>query len=320
MSLHGILKKLNKSYSVVVIPFTNDNVRRLAVRAPFMKLLLVFLLLSVVVAFNFFASYGSTPESTPAEEEQISKAQLQQQVNSLTQVIEQQRQTLALANSQLEQYKTESLQTKEKIEAFTRMYSDITDRYIEKNSRGATPESKKVSNIVSELSSLNSVVTDLNKSYSSNQLLTTQLEQTNDKLDKYFEAIPTFLPAKGVISSPFGMRKHPIKKVYKNHEGVDITSSKGDPIFAAASGTVEFAGYSKGYGYNVKIDHGNGIRTIYAHSSKLLVKKGDSITKGQKIALVGSTGVSTGPHLHFEIRLGSTPVDPTQYIEINSQK
>jgi methyl-accepting chemotaxis protein len=99
------------------------------------------------------------------------------------------------------------------------------------------------------------------------------------------------------------------------HEGIDVAASSGDDIRASASGKVTFAGVYNGYGRTVIIDHGNGISTLYGHSSKLLVKEGQTVSKGELIAKVGSSGRSTGPHLHFEIRINGEPVDPLNYLD-----
>ncbi len=116
------------------------------------------------------------------------------------------------------------------------------------------------------------------------------------------------------ITSPYGNRLHPILKVYKFHSGIDIGASYGTNILAANSGTVIKAGYNSSYGYMVMIDHGGGIVTLYAHSSKLLVSTGDVVKKGQTIALIGSTGMSTGPHLHFEVRVNGVFKNPLDYV------
>ncbi|MCP2240111.1 murein DD-endopeptidase MepM/ murein hydrolase activator NlpD [Thermoanaerobacterium thermosaccharolyticum] len=99
------------------------------------------------------------------------------------------------------------------------------------------------------------------------------------------------------------------------HAGIDIAASIGDPIYAADGGTVIFSGWESGYGYLVKIDHGNGYVTYYGHASKLIVKKGDKVYKGQEIALVGMTGNTTGPHVHFEVRKNGVPVNPQIYLK-----
>jgi murein DD-endopeptidase MepM/ murein hydrolase activator NlpD len=116
------------------------------------------------------------------------------------------------------------------------------------------------------------------------------------------------------ISSPFGNRLHPILRIYKLHTGIDIAARSGTNILAANAGTVISAGWNNGYGYMVMVDHGGGIVTLYAHSSKLLVRKGNVVARGQAIAKVGSTGMSTGPHLHFEVRVNGIYKNPLDYV------
>lgn len=119
-------------------------------------------------------------------------------------------------------------------------------------------------------------------------------------------------PSSYNITSPYGMRKHPILRKYKMHTGIDIGAASGNSIVAANSGTVIMSQYDRsgGYGNMVVIDHGGGISTLYAHASKLLVKVGDEVKAGQVIAKIGSTGLSTGPHLHFEVRVNGVTKNP----------
>lgn len=120
------------------------------------------------------------------------------------------------------------------------------------------------------------------------------------------------LPGHYVITSKYGNRLHPVTKKYSLHTGVDIAGAgcNGDPVVAAAAGTVIKATYNTAYGNYVVIDHGGGISTLYAHSSKLVVKVGDKVKAGQEIMKVGTTGYSTGPHLHFEVRKDGKYLDP----------
>lgn len=122
------------------------------------------------------------------------------------------------------------------------------------------------------------------------------------------------------ITSPFGMRMHPVLKEMKMHTGIDIGAAGGTNILAANSGIVISAGWNNSYGYMVMIDHGGGIVTLYAHSQKLLVQKDDVVNRGQAIALVGSTGMSTGNHLHFEVRVNGEYKDPMGYVSTSIRK
>ena len=121
-------------------------------------------------------------------------------------------------------------------------------------------------------------------------------------------------PADGPVTSPFGWRTHPIFGTQRLHTGIDIGADYGDSVSAADGGVVIEADWLGGYGNAVIIDHGNGISTLYAHNSQLLVSEGQTVSKGQTISRVGSTGYSTGPHLHFEVRQSGTPVNPLNFL------
>ena len=121
-------------------------------------------------------------------------------------------------------------------------------------------------------------------------------------------------PVPGGVGSGFGMRLHPIFHVWKMHTGWDFHAGYGESIHAVAAGTVVSAGWMGGYGQVVIISHGGGLSTLYAHQSQLLVGVGQKVGKGQVIGKVGSTGYSTGPHLHFEVRVNGSPVNPSGYL------
>lgn len=130
------------------------------------------------------------------------------------------------------------------------------------------------------------------------------------------EATGRFIwPLRGRINSPFGWRVHPIMKKRWFHTGIDIKGATGAPICAARSGQVTYAGWMNGYGRTVIIQHDSKHSTLYAHASKILVKKNQMVKQGQTIALVGTSGRSTGSHLHFEVRVNNKPTDPMSYLK-----
>ena len=141
------------------------------------------------------------------------------------------------------------------------------------------------------------------------------------QLDEYFKnqksllaATPSIWPTRGWVTSGFGVRKSPFTGLREKHEGWDIGARIGSTVRATADGIVSIAGRESGYGKMVEVKHGYGITTRYGHNSKHLVKVGDRVKRGDAVALVGNTGRSTGPHLHYEVLLNGVPVNPKNYI------
>lgn len=125
----------------------------------------------------------------------------------------------------------------------------------------------------------------------------------------------TVTPVMGTVTSPFGYRDHPTLDRYAVHGGVDIGAGQGTDVLAFADGVVEFIGENDDYGLYLQLSHANGVTSFYSHCSALCVDKGDQVSAGDKVGEVGSTGQSTGPHLHFEISLNGTRLDPLHYIQ-----
>ncbi len=129
-----------------------------------------------------------------------------------------------------------------------------------------------------------------------------------------FESIPAIIPCEGQYSSEsFGMRLHPILKIYKMHNGIDILNSVGTPVKATGNGKVTFVGTESGFGLAVKIDHGFGYQTVYAHLSSTLVSEGQKVKRGDLIAKSGNSGLSTGPHLHYEVLHDGQNLNPADF-------
>ncbi|RKT21227.1 murein DD-endopeptidase MepM/ murein hydrolase activator NlpD [Paraburkholderia sp. RAU2J] len=143
------------------------------------------------------------------------------------------------------------------------------------------------------------------------------LEQQTADHELAYAAFPGRMPADGArFGSPFGNRSDPFTHRLSFHPGIDLVAKTGTPIMAAAGGRVVFAGEKAGYGNAVEIDHGNGLMTRYAHASRIVAHVGDLVLPRQHIADVGSTGRSTGPHLHFEVLVNGVPVNPVDYLAL----
>lgn len=192
------------------------------------------------------------------------------------------------------------------------------DSIIEKGGAEIT-ESPKVGSILDEEEALSfsSIREHLNvlggRIEGLNSQVSTVTELNEDKL-RFYHATPNTLPVDGWITSDFGFRRSPYSGVYRMHYGLDIAAPTGTTVKAPADGKVLFAEFKAGYGRKAIVDHGYGVATIYAHASELFVKKGDVIRKGQPIAAVGSSGASTGPHLHYEVHVDGIPTDPFNYV------
>ena len=150
------------------------------------------------------------------------------------------------------------------------------------------------------------------------RLLSESMAEAADSLRAHrdlLEAIPSILPAAGWLSSRFSaQRLHPVHHRPLPHEGIDIAAPKGTPILASAKGRVVKAGWLSGYGQVVEIDHGYGYATFYGHASKVLVRQGEIVERGEVIAQVGNTGIATSSHLHYEVRVNGRPQNPMNFV------
>lgn len=183
--------------------------------------------------------------------------------------------------------------------------------YKEKSISSLEDDSNKISSEIAELESHNhELEAELDK-------IVNNVSNNTNNYDK-IESLPSesgFLrPVPGAITSYYGYRVNPVTGEYKLHKGIDYAGNYGDPIKASKSGVVEYSGWISGYGNTIILGHGNGVQTLYPHAQTLNVSVGQTVAQGDIIATVGSTGNSTGPHLHFEIRINGEAVNPLNYI------
>ncbi|HUP01845.1 MAG TPA: M23 family metallopeptidase [Gemmatimonadota bacterium] len=163
-----------------------------------------------------------------------------------------------------------------------------------------------------------SMATSLDMLLKRSELLASSMDDVRKSIvDKKarFAATPSIWPASGFLSSTFSHhRRHPIFHDVRPHYGIDISSRRGNPIVATAAGRILKAGWENGHGNYVVIDHGHGVTTAYSHASRVVVRSGEGVQRGDVIALVGSTGFSVAPHVHYEVHENGRPVNPLKYI------
>lgn len=299
-----------KRLSIVIVPHSSNHVRVLRFTSLSVKFFAVLVVILAVIAGTVMYIHRTVDENLSLRAD---LAQLYDTNSDQMKLIEEKS---AKINELEEKEAGFDRNVTAQINEFNAKFNQITDKYINsqesKTSRGGDRTEK---DFAGEIKDLKAILDNLGSLYSHIGRSTADLSAAEAKLDKYMETIPTLWPVNGRITDTFGYRTDPFTRRKTFHEGLDLSGDIGNKIKAAASGKVILAQKYSGYGRAVMIDHGHGLVTLYGHASKLLVKEGQTVKKGDYIAEIGSSGRSTGPHLHFEVRLYNTPVDPLQYLD-----
>jgi len=297
-----------KKFIVLIFPQGTNRIKRLTVPKFFPILGLIFIigffLFSVLINFQYHSLRGEL-----AELDRLRQITVKQNV-----------QIYAFAHKvqRLQQEMFKLVQNSKKLQAMTADNRDLK--------RAATPalggsDSALASPRGSLKASPESLIRQLHLDLDGLLAQTSFLEQNQQKLDKQFEDVrsllvstPTLTPAQGWISSGFGYRLHPLTQKREFHRGLDISAPRGTPIVSPANGIVVSKTRLPGYGLMLVINHGYGIITRYGHLHKAHVKPGQKVKRGEKIATVGASGRTTGPHLHYEVVRNGIPVNPIRYL------
>lgn len=173
----------------------------------------------------------------------------------------------------------------------------------------------KTDNLDTSLDTLDTNLTQLDTFIKEEKQAQSQLLKDLMAYENQLDHTPSLWPVHSTIISRFGSRFHPVWGEYRQHTGVDIKAHSGTKVYAAANGVISFSGWQRGYGKIIQIRHGYGYETYYAHNSRLLVSNGKRVKKGQLIAVSGNTGITTGPHLHFEVRVNGKPANPVSFLQ-----
>lgn len=298
--------KQDKYLSIILVPHSTNEVKTIKITSLRYKLyILSTIALTTIICFGLYFGYlihdNIKLKNDLVEADKTNQKQAKQIAEKVEQIS-------ALAEREEQFSKT--------LSEYSDKYKQMTESYVDGNmdiitaSRGSDSRS-----FIDDASELKNILESLREINNSDNSVVNDLSQTEAKLQTYIDSVPTLWPTNGRISSEFGYRSDPFNSSEKRHEGIDIAAPEGDSIKAAANGKVTFSGTNGNYGKCVIINHDKGITTLYGHASSLLVKEGQKVKKGDVIAKVGSTGRSTGPHLHFEVRISGTPVDPIEYLD-----
>ena len=294
----------NRFYTIMIVPENAQKPRQLHVPAWLIRVSLILLpilfLLAVTILldYRYIASQVSENRDLQAENRKL-------------------RQDVQLYQSRLDSMES-SLERIENFSSRLKMITNLMDRDQLSQQVEAPLPSSVIAEKTSDTKSNNPVEINFdqltNRSYSLELNLHELYELLSDQRS-FLNALPTKKPSDGIFSSGFGVRVSPMGDGgEKIHEGLDIAASVGTQIHAPAAGVIVFAGKKSGYGQIVMVDHGYGLETWYGHTSRILVKPGQKIKRGQTIALIGNSGRSTGSHLHYEVHVNGIPVDPINYI------
>lgn len=283
----------SRHFTLMIIPDSGQRVRRISVPRWLLAACLVVGVLSLSVISYVASDY------TVLNSNQIELMRLQAENSEQRQEF----QRLAMDYSDLRRELVILAETDARIRTLTDMENSTENVPV---GIGGAPETEELNNL-----------SELQKKINSMRLAIDLRRQSQEEIRSLLNdqrslsgSTPQGWPIKGWLTSYFGIRKSPYTGRPKKHEGLDIAANTGTPINVTADGIVARVETSSGYGKSVVVDHGYGYRTLYAHNSKNLVKRGQKVSRGDKIAEVGNTGRSTGPHVHYEILLNGVPVDP----------
>lgn len=293
--------------SVVLVPHSSSQVKVLRFSSFYGKLLTLALLLVTLLTSAVILLVHTTGENR----------RLRESIAELNNTNAQQKQLIAQEARKVEEYKSKEETFNQKIKDCMNKYREILEKYLGRKSTNSASRSGDANErgFSRDVGELRNIVTSLSDYYGVNSAESSEIAAAEKKLKLLLDSIPTAWPSSGRISDRYGYRHDPFTGRKTFHEGLDIAAAYGSGIKAAASGKVIKSGSISGYGRAVIIDHGHGLCTLYGHSSKLLVKVGQTVKKGETIAKVGSSGRSTGPHIHFEVLLNNSPVDPLKYLD-----
>lgn len=290
--------KKKSKFTIMVIPHSEDTPLVFKLPITVLQLVGVILLAMVMLGISFTTRYidmvKSLDELDALRQENLIKS-------GQIELLAKETQTL------LEKFE-EIKELEERLRLLTD--DEVTNEAMESFDNNIFLTNRGVTSLERANRSLNHINTQLPHKTENMTGILSDIEENNRRLS----ATPSGWPTRGRITSPFGYRRNPVNGRMHHHTGIDIANSTGTPIYATANGTVSVAAYRGGYGNLIIIEHGYGYSTYYAHLSRISVRPFQQVSRGQLIGYMGSTGQSTGPHLHYEVRVRGNPVNPRNYL------
>jgi len=313
--LKKALVKNKKNYATFMfIPESQSNVKSYRIPAWFPGFAAVSIILIVIISAACFSTLSSLRFQYKISKEEI--GELTAINNSQKVEIEKLQKSSEEVQKQLE----ENSKVLDEVKQSVGIAPSSSDKNAEKpavpkdNSHAASPKENTNPDMSGKMAGIEVAFASLaDKIAAQKQVINESMGSIKSKL-AYLMAKPSIMPVTASITAGFGYRKNPFtSRGTEFHSGIDFAASYGQTVSATGDGIVLFSGWNAGYGKMIIISHGYGITTLYAHNSKLLVKQGDKVKKGQAISKAGNTGRSTGTHLHYEIKLNGKSVDPSKY-------
>ncbi|HEX9021911.1 MAG TPA: M23 family metallopeptidase [Nitrospirota bacterium] len=307
----GKPKKIKKKeyFTFMFLPGPNERVRTLSISKSVLKT--VFFSAVAVLLFSLYLVYEYNDAKDKVWELQAVREELMQQKaqvqNFALNILDYKRQMFLLRDLDTKLRRAVSLGPRDKAQQVLGIGGPDEFGLQNLTTMGGKKQDEALKEMHEELTELKGAASRQEAS------LQALIEYFEDKRSLY-ASTPSLWPVRGWVTSPFGNRISPFSGIPTFHEGIDIAAQTGTPVVAPADGLVIRAGFGSGYGNMVEISHGYGIKTIYGHNSRLNVKAGQHVKRGDVISYVGDSGSSTGPHLHYEVRLRGLPVNPAKYM------
>ena len=301
--------KKKEYFTIMVVPGPNSPVRTLRISRSAIKTSLLSLLGVVILSLYLVYEYNDVKDKVwelqaVREELMQQKAEVQ---NFALNLLDYKRQMFLLRDLDTKLRRAVSLGPRDKAQQVLGIGGPDELGIQNLTALGEKRQAEALKEMSEELSQLKGAAS---RQEASLQVL---IEYFEDKRSLH-ASTPSVWPVRGWVTSRYGSRLSPFSGIIKPHEGLDIAAQTGTPVVATADGVVIKAGFGTGYGNMVEIHHGYGMKTIYAHNSRLNVKAGQRVRRGEVIAYAGDSGSSTGPHLHYEVRLNGLPVNPAKYL------